>query len=144
MAVVRGCADRDETWINEPLSRLYAALHAKGHAHSLEIRDGAGALIGGVFGLSIGGAFFGESMFSQRDNASKAALIWLSAHLAQCGFALFDTQYPTGHLVSMGGQTIPRVEYQRRLSAAIRLDADLAALPLPERQALWQPSTQTS
>lgn len=143
MAVVQGCARPGDTWINAPLTALYLELHAIGHAHSLEIRDGD-RIVGGIFGLSLGGAFFGESMFSARRNGSKAALIWLSAHLAGCGFTLFDTQYPTEHLASMGGQTIPRADYLRRLSRAIRQDVDIRSRPLPEAQALWQPSTQTS
>ena len=93
LGVVAGCADRDETWINAELLALYAELFELGRAHSLEIWED-GALIGGVFGLSLGGAFFAESMFSRRANASKAALIWLSLHLARCGFMLWDTQYP--------------------------------------------------
>ena len=135
MGVVAGCADRDETWINAGLTQLYAELFAMGRAHSLEIRQD-GALIGGVFGLSLGGAFFAESMFSRRDNASKAALIWLSAHLARCGFVLWDTQYPNPHLASMGGLTIPRMEYRRRLAAALRQPADFLAHPLPNARAL--------
>lgn len=141
--VLRGCAARSETWINAPLLALYQDIHAMGHAHSLEIRDGAG-LVGGIFGLTIGGAFFGESMFSARPNGSKAALIWLSAHLAATGFTLFDTQYPTPHLQTMGGRVISRARYRYRLERAIRLDVDIRALPLPPAQALWQPSTQTS
>lgn len=141
--VLRGCADRAETWINRPLLRIYSELHLMGRAHSLEIREGD-QLAGGVFGLAIGGAFFGESMFSARPNGSKAALIWLSAHLQACGFTLLDTQYPTPHLTSLGGRTISRIDYRHRLARAIRLDVDIAARPLPPAQALWQPSTQTS
>ncbi len=140
---VRGCASRADTWINAPLFGLYQELHAMGRAHSLEIRDG-NQVVGGIFGLTIGGAFFGESMFSARKNGSKAALIWLSAHLAGCGFTLLDTQYPTPHLASMGGQTIRRADYLRRLASAIRQDVDIRSRPLPEAQAFWQPSTQTS
>lgn len=142
-ATVRGCANRADTWINAPLFGLYQDLHSAGHAHSLEIREGD-QIVGGIFGLTIGGAFFGESMFSARENGSKAALIWLSAHLAGCGFTLFDTQYPTDHLTSMGGQTIPRAEYRRRLGRAIRQDVDIRSRPLPAPQAFWQPSNQTS
>lgn len=142
-AVVRACANREETWINGELFRLYGALHEMGRAHSLEIRLGR-EIVGGVFGLTIGGAFFGESMFSAQKNGSKAALIWLSAHLDACGFTLFDTQYPTPHLTSMGGKVIPRVVYLRRLSRAIRVDADITSRPLPPAQAVWQPRTQTS
>lgn len=143
MGVVAGCADRDETWINAGLTQLYAELFTMGHAHSLEIRQD-GALIGGVFGLSLGGAFFAESMFSRRDNASKAALIWLSAHLKRCGFVLWDTQYPNPHLASMGGQTIDRAAYRQRLAHALTLRADFTAHALPDVQALLQDTTQTS
>lgn len=143
MGVVEGCADRDETWINAELRALYAELFALGHAHSLEIRQD-GTLIGGVFGLSLGGAFFAESMFSRRDNASKAALIWLSAHLARCGFVLWDTQYPNPHLASMGGQTVSRATYRRQLAQALTVTADFTAHSLPGLQALLQDTTQTS
>ena len=143
LGVVAGCADRDETWINDELLALYAELFALGHAHSLEIWQDD-TLIGGVFGLSLGGAFFAESMFSRRDNASKAALIWLSAHLARCGFVLWDTQYPNPHLASMGGRTIPRSEYHQKLAHALKQRADFTAHALPEPQALVQETTQTS
>ncbi|WBU65649.1 leucyl/phenylalanyl-tRNA--protein transferase [Paracoccus aerodenitrificans] len=139
-----GCADRDETWINAPLVSLYTKLFRSGHACSLEVRDADGDLIGGVFGITIGGAFFGESMFSHRENASKAALILLSEHLRHCGFTLFDTQYPTTHLQSLGGQTISRATYRRRLARAIRIGADIRSRPLPSFQAVLQARTQTS
>ncbi|UFM63415.1 leucyl/phenylalanyl-tRNA--protein transferase [Paracoccus sp. MA] len=141
--VVEGCADRAETWINAPLFALYRDLFRMGHAHSLEIRAGD-ALIGGMFGLTLGGAFFAESMFSRRTNASKAALIWMSSHLARCGFTLWDTQYPSPHLASMGGQTIMRMDYRRRLAAALQVRADFTAHALPGLQALVQEITQTS
>lgn len=141
--VVRGCADRAETWINPQLFALYQDLFRRGQAHSIEVYDGE-ALIGGMFGLVLGGAFFAESMFSRQSNASKAAMIWVSAHLARCGFTLWDTQYPNPHLTSMGGLTIPRAEYRRRLSAALRQPADFRAHPLPSAQALSQEITQTS
>lgn len=128
--VVRGCADRPETWINPQLFDLYAALFRQGNAHSVEIWQGE-ALIGGMFGLVLGGAFFAESMFSRQPNASKAAMIWVSDHLARCGFTLWDTQYPNPHLASMGGLTIPRAEYRRRLATALRVQADFLAQPLP-------------
>ena len=128
--VVRGCADRPETWINPELVDLYDALFRQGHAHSVEIWQGD-VLVGGMFGLVLGGAFFAESMFSRRPNASKAAMIWVSDHLQHCGFTLWDTQYPNPHLASMGGLTIPRAEYRRRLAAALRVQADFLAQPLP-------------
>ncbi|WP_017997997.1 leucyl/phenylalanyl-tRNA--protein transferase [Paracoccus sp. N5] len=128
--VVRGCADRPETWINPQLFALYQELFRMGHAHSVEVYEGD-RLVGGMFGLVLGGAFFAESMFSRRPNASKAAMIWVSGHLARCGFTLWDTQYPNPHLASMGGQTIPRAEYRRRLAVALRIEADFLAEPLP-------------
>ncbi len=141
--VIDGCADRPETWINAELRQIYAKLFGMGHAHSLEIHEGD-TLIGGMFGLSLAGAFFAESMFSRRRNASKAAMIWMSAHLANCGFVLWDTQYPNPHLASMGGLTISRAEYRRRLTAALTHQADITAQPLPSVQALLQDTTQTS
>lgn len=141
--VVAGCADRPETWINAPLMSLYQQLFHAGYAHSLEVYEN-GHLIGGTYGVTLGGAFFAESMFSRRKNASKAALIWLSAHLARCGFTLWDTQYPTPHLASMGGQTIGREEYRRRLARAIRTQTRFAVAGLPTAQALLQEITQTS
>lgn len=141
--VLHNCAARKETWINAPLISLYEELHSTGHAHSLEISCG-NKLAGGLFGVTIGGAFFGESMFSVQPNGSKAALIWMSAHMKNCGFTLFDTQYRTAHLASMGGRVITREEYIQHLLYAIELDVDITSHPLPESQALWQPSTQTS
>ncbi len=141
--VVAGCADREETWINAPLFALYQDLFHMGYAHSLEVYAGK-ELIGGMFGLTLGGAFFAESMFSRRSNASKTALIWMSSHLSRCGFTLWDTQYPNPHLASMGGQTIPRLEYRRRLAAALRIGADITSQDLPDVQALLQEITHTS
>ncbi|SMO49225.1 leucyl/phenylalanyl-tRNA--protein transferase [Paracoccus laeviglucosivorans] len=141
--VIAGCADRPETWINAPLVALYDELFAMGRAHSLEIYEDD-RLIGGTYGVTLGGAFFAESMFSRRPNASKAALIWLSAHLARCGFLLWDTQYPTAHLSSMGGLAISRGEYHRRLHDAIHLPVRVTAGALPDAQALLQDTTQTS
>ncbi|MBA4490377.1 leucyl/phenylalanyl-tRNA--protein transferase [Paracoccus sp. S1E-3] len=141
--VVRACAARSETWINADLHRVYGDLHHMGRAHSIEVLDGD-ELVGAVFGLTIGAAFFGESMFSHRTNASKTALLVLSIHLKASGFTLFDTQYPTPHLQSLGGQTISRGEYRRRLAEAIQRPADIAARPLPSFQAVLQAMTQTS
>lgn len=143
LGVIAGCADRPETWINAPLTALYHQLFRAGHAHSLEIYDGD-TLIGGTYGITLGGAFFAESMFSRQKNASKAALIWLSGHLARCGYQLWDTQYPTPHLASMGGLVVTRDEYRRRLGHAIRLPAEFAQGRLPDAQALLQEITQTS
>lgn len=121
--VVQGCADRDETWINAEIFALYAALHSNGHAHSLEVWDGAD-LVGGVYGVVLGGAFFGESMFSRATDASKVALAYLIHRLRAGGFTLFDTQFLTPHLASLGAVEIPRADYQRRLAKALDINAD--------------------
>lgn len=116
--VVRACADRDETWINAEIFAAYAALHARGHAHSLEVWDGA-RLIGGVYGVALGQAFFGESMFSRATDGSKMALTYLMHRLRAGGFALFDVQFLTRHLASLGAIELPRAEYRRRLALAL-------------------------
>lgn len=134
-AIVGHCANRPETWINAPLRQLYRDLHAMGHAHALGVYR-QGALAGGIFGVTLGGAFFGESMFSAQRDGSKMALVWTSDHLARCGFVLFDTQYLTPHLASMGGQEIPRSVYRRQLAQAITVPADFRAYPLPSASAL--------
>lgn len=141
--IVEGCAARETTWINEPLRRLYRRLHDAGHAHAIEIRQ-HGALAGGIFGVTIGAAFFGESMFSTRRNGSRVALLWASSHLKRCGFRLFDTQFLTPHLASMGGYEIPRARYQALLREAIALRADFRSNDLPDADQLWQEITQTS
>ena len=120
--VVRACADRPETWINAPILNLYRALHRAGFAQSLEVWEGD-ALVGGVYGVTLGAAFFGESMFSRRTDASKVALAWLVDRLRAGGFTLFDTQFLTPHLASLGGVELTRTEYHRRLAEAIRQPA---------------------
>lgn len=142
--VVAACADRPTTWINRELLGLYDGLHALGHAHSLEVRDLDGALIGGVFGLTIGGAFFGESMFSRRAGGSKIALAYLVDRLVQGGFTLFDTQFTTPHLISLGAVEIPRAQYHNELAQAIELQADFAGLKVPDPQGVLQRNAQTS
>ncbi|SDI12695.1 leucyl/phenylalanyl-tRNA--protein transferase [Lutimaribacter saemankumensis] len=123
--VVDGCADREETWISERIRTLYMSLFDLNRAHSLEVWDESGTyLIGGVYGVTLGRAFFGESMFSRRRDASKIALAWLVDHLRRCGFTLFDTQFLTPHLASLGGVEIPRAEYRARLAEALEGDAD--------------------
>lgn len=117
-AVVRACAEREETWINATILSLYEALHASGDAHSLEVWQGD-ALVGGVYGVALGGAFFGESMFSRRTDASKIALAWLVDRLRAGGFTLFDTQFLTPHLASLGGIEISRLQYHRLLADAL-------------------------
>ncbi|MBF9035659.1 leucyl/phenylalanyl-tRNA--protein transferase [Rhodobacterales bacterium HKCCE2091] len=141
---VAGCAARPETWISPAIAAHYDALHAAGHAHSLEIRED-GALVGGVYGVTLGAAFFGESMFSRRRDASKVALAYLVARLRAGGFTLFDTQFLTPHLASLGGIEISRAEYHSRLAAALRLEADFFAAPDPmPAQVVLQLRTQTS
>lgn len=142
--VVAACADRPTTWINRELLGLYDELHALGHAHSLEVYDLDGALIGGVFGLTIGGAFFGESMFSRRANGSKIALAYLVDRLVQGGFTLFDTQFTTPHLISLGAQDIPRAQYHRELAQAIKRHADFTGPKVPDPQGVLQRNAQTS
>ncbi len=140
---VQGCADRPETWINDTIRDLYCALHHSGFAHSLEVwRDGR--LVGGVYGVTLGGAFFGESMFSRETDASKVALAYLVDRLRQAGFTLFDTQFITPHLRSLGGREIPRAAYHALLSAALGLRCDFTAPGIPDAQLLVQRSTQIS
>lgn len=142
-ATVEGCADRPETWINDTIRDLYLALHASGFAHSLEVwREGR--LVGGVYGVTLGGAFFGESMFSRETDASKVALAYLVDRLRQAGFALFDTQFITPHLRSLGGREIPRAAYHRLLSAALGRRCDFTAPGIPDAQLLVQRNTHTS
>lgn len=141
--VVDGCADRVETWINAEIRQHYITLHDMGHAHSLEVWDDA-ELVGGVYGVAIGGAFFGESMFSRRTDASKIALAYLVDRLQQGGFRLFDTQFLTEHLASLGAVEIPRAEYHKQLDIATAVPADFRAPTRPSPDQLIQRNTQTS
>jgi len=142
--VIRGCADRDVTWINDTIFEIYMRLYRAGHAHSQEVWEG-GELVGGVYGVALGRAFFGESMFSRRSNASKVALAWLVDRLNLTGFELFDTQFLTPHLASLGGIEISRREYLQRLEEAIERTADITTLPEPQTaQGVIQRNTQTS
>jgi leucyl/phenylalanyl-tRNA--protein transferase len=127
--VIDGCADREETWINSEIRDLYHALFAQGHAHSLEVWM-EGALVGGVYGVTVGAAYCGESMFSRRTDASKIALAWLVDLLRRAGFVLFDTQFLTPHLASLGGIEITRHAYRMQLSEALKRPADLRSQPL--------------
>ena len=116
--VVRACADRPSTWINETILDTYEELHRIGHAHSAEVwRDGR--LVGGVYGVSIGAAFFGESMFARETDASKVALVALVEKLKAAGFGLIDCQQETGHLASLGAAPIPRAEFVQKLAELI-------------------------
>lgn len=130
-AVIDACADRENTWINAEIRRLYRELFARGHAHSVEAYE-SGQLVGGLYGVSVGGAFFGESMFHETRDASKVALVHLVARLRYGGFRLLDTQFITPHLAGLGAVEIPREEYRSRLSAALDAPADFAAWPPAE------------
>lgn len=142
--VLNGCAERAETWINAEIHALYMSLHRAGFAHSLEVTT-ANGLVGGVYGVTLGAAFFGESMFSRRTDASKVALAWLVHRLREGRFILFDTQFLTPHLASLGAVEIPRADYHRRLGDALSCTA--AFMPegyAPDRQSVRQRNTQTS
>ncbi|MGR3540836.1 MAG: leucyl/phenylalanyl-tRNA--protein transferase [Hasllibacter sp.] len=140
--VLDACAARDETWISDRLAALYLELHAAGFAHSQEVWS-EGRLIGGVYGIALGGAFFGESMFSAGRDGSKIALAVLVHRLRRAGFALFDTQFVTPHLMSLGVQEIDKAEYRRRLAGAIRLKPGPLA-PEPDLQDVVQRRIQMS
>ena len=125
-ATIDGCAgggwDRPSTWINRRIRALCIELYQMGHAHSIEVRRGD-ELVGGLYGVALKGAFFGESMFSTARDASKIALVHLVARLIRGGFSLLDTQFATEHLAQFGAVEIPREEYRRRLALALRQDA---------------------
>ncbi len=142
--VLDGCADREDTWINEKIYSLYMNLHETAQAHSLEVWNEEDKLIGGVYGVTLGAAFFGESMFSRATDASKIALAFLTAHLHNTGFTLFDTQFITPHLASLGAIEIPRAQYLDQLSEAITKAADIQSAPLPSVQDVVQRRTQIS
>jgi len=131
-AVIRACSaaapGRDQSWINRKILDAYCRLHAEGHAHSLETWDSDGQLVGGLYGVRLGGAFFGESMFSRATDASKAALAHLVARLRAGGFRLLDTQFLTAHLARFGGHEVKRSHYMAALDVALRHRADWTAL----------------
>ena len=131
-AVITACAaakpGRLDTWINAPIERLYGQLHALGRAHSVEVREADGALVGGLYGVSLGGAFFGESMFSRTRDASKVALTHLVGRLIAGGYHLLDTQFLTEHLTQFGAVEIDRADYHRRLADALNVDGDFYRL----------------
>lgn len=120
-AVLRACAQREDTWISEEIIGSYLALHRQGFAHSVEAWSENG-LAGGLYGVSLGGAFFGESMFHTETDASKIALVTLIEHLRQRGYTLLDTQWVTPHLTTFGASNIPRKTYLSRLRGALQLD----------------------
>jgi leucyl/phenylalanyl-tRNA--protein transferase len=132
-AVIAGCAEpqaqRDDTWINRRIRDLYVGLFERGHCHSVEAWDGDD-LVGGLYGVSLGGAFFGESMFHRARDASKVALVHLVARLIAGGYVLLDTQFVTPHLKTFGAVEIPRTVYLTRLDAALGHTADFAHLPI--------------
>jgi leucyl/phenylalanyl-tRNA--protein transferase len=129
-AVIEACAtvgaERDTTWINGTIRTVYGKLFSRGIAHTVEVWDGR-ELVGGLYGLAIGGAFFGESMFHRRTNASKMALAHLVERLRAGGFVLLDTQFLTDHLASLGGIEIPREVYEELLAEALLVEGDWAA-----------------
>ena len=122
-AVIRECGtltpQRRETWINETIIDLYNALHGLGHAHSIEVWEDE-RLVGGLYGISLGGAFFGESMFSRAAEASKLALVTLVEILREAGYALLDTQYVNDHLKQFGVQAVSKKDYMIKLENALR------------------------
>ena len=129
--VIDGCAapatDRDRTWINTRIRKLYRGLFDRGHCHTVEVYDGD-ALVGGLYGVSLGRAFFGESMFHRARDASKIALVHLMARLKAGAFTLCDTQYVTEHLRTFGAVEVPKKRYQRMLEDALTGEADFFAL----------------
>lgn len=134
LSVVDACASpakgREDTWINGPIRRLYGEIHALGHAHSVECWKDE-VLVGGLYGVSLGSAFFGESMFSRMTDASKVALVHLVARLKRGGFTLLDAQFITEHLMQFGAQEIPQSAYLRKLAPALKIKADAASLLNP-------------
>lgn len=130
--VIEGCAEptamRPRTWINDRIITLYCSLHRLGYAHSVECWQGR-TLAGGLYGVSLGGAFFGESMFSRQTDASKVALVHLVARLRGAGYTLLDSQFITRHLRRFGAIEIPRNEYRQRLADALKRNADFARTP---------------
>jgi leucyl/phenylalanyl-tRNA--protein transferase len=137
--VIASCAaatpGREDSWINREIETLFLALHGQGHAHSIETWQ-EGRLVGGLYGVAVGGAFFGESMFSRARDASKVALVHLVARLRLSGFAMLDAQFQTDHLEQFGTEELPRAEYKRRLAEAVDRPAEFMAAPEPARLAV--------
>lgn len=132
--VIAGCAasapGREDTWINLDIERLFQELHRQGHAHSVETWQD-GALVGGLYGVSLGGVFFGESMFSRARDASKVALVHLVARMRLGAYTLLDTQFVTGHLAQFGATEVPRDAYKAMLAAAVQGVSTWIAEPDP-------------
>ncbi|MBX2855261.1 MAG: leucyl/phenylalanyl-tRNA--protein transferase [Rhodobacteraceae bacterium] len=142
--VLDGCADRSETWINHKIRELYGGLNDYGYCHSVEVWV-EGELVGGLYGVTLGGAYFGESMFSYRPDASKIALVYLMARLKVGGFTLVDTQFVTEHLRRFGATEISRSAYHLQLEQALERNAEFLRLdPETPPQEVLQLSTQTS
>jgi len=145
VSVIRACAapdkGRESTWISEGLEHLYIALHQAECAYSVGVYEGDD-LIGGLYGVCLGGAYFGESMFSDKTNASKVALVALVHALTGAGFTLLDTQFLTPHLASLGGIEIPRAQYQRRLSSALEQVAHFPKMTIPVSALLGENSSR--
>ena len=150
-AVIGGCATaapgREDTWINGDIERLFLDLHRQGHAHSVECWH-EGALVGGLYGVSLGGVFFGESMFSNARDASKVALVHLVARMRLGGYVLLDTQFVTSHLAQFGAVEVARDTYKAMLAIAVQSQATWVANPPPadllvEIRALHRPEPTT-
>jgi len=153
--VIRACAGsapgRTTTWINREIVSLYTTLHWRGHAHCIEAWDGK-ELVGGLYGVSLGSAFFGESMFSRKTDASKVVLVYLVALLHHCGFTLLDTQFQTEHLTQFGTHEVTRANYLHLLADAVKKPAQLKLPAHPDWDhlvgglagAALQPMTQIS
>ena len=131
--VIAGCAaaapDRPSTWISTRIRDLYGALFDMGYVHTVETYDETGALVGGLYGVAIGGGFFGESMFHRATDASKVALVHLAARLTAGGYTLLDTQFVTPHLATLGAVEISRADYRARLEAALEIETDFYVWP---------------
>ena len=121
--VMEACADRNTTWISEEIIDSYCNLHDLGHAHSIDVFDHEGKLVGGQYGVALGAAYFGESMFERAKEASKVALYWCHQALVQGGFELWDTQFWSKHLARFGCIEIPSREYRKRLNSALEKEA---------------------
>jgi leucyl/phenylalanyl-tRNA--protein transferase len=138
-AVIQGCAasrpERPETWINPAIMKVFCELHERGHAHSVECWSGR-ELVGGIYGLEIGGAFFGESMFSNATDASKIALVHLTARLWKSGFTLFDTQFVNDHLKQFGVYELPHAKYKKILTSVTKKKTDFALEGISEEKIL--------
>ncbi len=122
-STIRACAEREDVWISETIVQSYLQLHTHGFAHSVECWNNK-KLVGGLYGIAIGGAFFGESMFSKMKDASKVALVYLVGRMNERGFVLLDTQYVNSHLATLGCTEISKQEYMKRLKEAIQVKCE--------------------